>query len=218
LRAVIFANGNLTRPANPLAELRSEDLIIAADGGAYHCQALGLTPDVLIGDLDSITKEVRENLSRLGTQLILYPRDKDETDLELALRFAVDHNAEEILLLGILGGRLDQTLANLLLLSRPEWQPARLMVADGPDFALLIRPGSPLTLQAQTGDIVSLIPLTRTVTGVSTEGLRWSLQDATLEFGSTLGISNETTQEIARVEIKTGQLLAVHIEQERRKK
>jgi len=218
LRAVIFANGNLTRPANPLAELRSEDLIIAADGGAHHCQALGLTPDVLIGDLDSITKEVRENLSRLGTQLILYPRDKDETDLELALRFAVDHNAEEILLLGILGGRLDQTLANLLLLSRPEWQPARLMVADGPDFALLIRPGSPLTLQAQTGDIVSLIPLTRTVTGVSTEGLRWSLQDATLEFGSTLGISNETTQEIARVEIKTGQLLAVHIEQERRKK
>jgi len=218
LRAVIFANGNLTRPANPLAELRSEDLIIAADGGAYHCQALGLTPDVLIGDLDSITKEVRENLSRLGTQLILYPRDKDETDLELALRFAVDHNAEEILLLGILGGRLDQTLANLLLLSRPEWQPVRLMVADGPDFALLIRPGSPLTLQAQTGDIVSLIPLTRTVTGVSTEGLRWSLQDATLEFGSTLGISNETTQEIARVEIKTGQLLAVHREQERRKK
>lgn len=218
MRAVIFANGNLTRPANPLAELRSEDLIIAADGGAYHCQALGLTPDVLIGDLDSITKEVRENLSRLGTQLILYPRDKDETDLELALRFAVDHNAEEILLLGILGGRLDQTLANLLLLSRPEWQPARLMVADGPDFALLIRPGSPLTLRAQTGDIVSLIPLTRTVTGVSTEGLRWSLQDATLEFGSTLGISNETTQEIARVEIKTGQLLAVHIEQERRKK
>ena len=218
MRAVIFANGNLTRPANPLAELRSEDLIIAADGGAYHCQALGLTPDVLIGDLDSITKEVRENLSRLGTQLILYPRDKDETDLELALRYAVDHNAEEILLLGILGGRLDQTLANLLLLSRPEWQPARLMVADGPDFALLIRPGSPLTLRAQTGDIVSLIPLTRTVTGVSTEGLRWSLQDATLEFGSTLGISNETTQEIARVEIKTGQLLAVHIEQERRKK
>ena len=218
MRAVIFANGNLTRPANPLAELRSEDLIIAADGGAYHCQALGLTPDVLIGDLDSITKEVRENLSRLGTQLILYPRDKDETDLELALRFAVDHNAEEILLLGILGGRLDQTLANLLLLSRPEWRPARLMVADGPDFALLIRPGSPLTLRAQTGDIVSLIPLTRTVTGVSTEGLRWSLQDATLEFGSTLGISNETTQEIARVEIKTGQLLAVHIEQERRKK
>ena len=218
MRAVIFANGNLTRPANPLAELRSEDLIIAADGGAHHCRALGLTPDVLIGDLDSITKEVRENLSRLGTQLILYPRDKDETDLELALRFAVDHNAEEILLLGILGGRLDQTLANLLLLSRPEWQPARLMVADGPDFALLIRPGSPLTLRAQTGDIVSLIPLTRTVTGVSTEGLRWSLQDATLEFGSTLGISNETTQEIARVEIKTGQLLAVHIEQERRKK
>jgi thiamine pyrophosphokinase len=92
------------------------------------------------------------------------------------------------------------------------------MVADGPDFALLVRPGSPLTLQTQTGDIVSLIPLTRTVTGVSTGGLRWSLQDATLEFGSTLGISNETTQEIARVEIKTGQLLAVHREQERRKK
>jgi thiamine pyrophosphokinase len=218
LRAVIFANGNLARPAHPLAGLHSADLIIAADGGAHHCRAMGLAPDVLIGDLDSITKALQEDLSRSGTQVILYPRDKDETDLELALRYAVDQNAEEILLLGILGGRLDQTLANLLLLSRPEWQPARLMVADGPDFALLVRAGSPLTLQTQTGDIVSLIPLSRTVTGVSTEGLRWSLKDATLEFGNTLGISNETTGDIARVEIKTGQLLAVHREQERRKK
>lgn len=218
MRAAIFANGNLTQPTHLLARLQAADLIIAADGGAQHCREMNLAPDVLIGDLDSVTKALQEDLRRSGTQLILYPRDKDETDLELALRYAVDQKAEEILLLGILGGRLDQTLANLLLLARPEWQPARLMVADGPDFAFLIRPGDPLTIQAQIGDIVSLIPLTANVSGVNTEGLRWSLKDATLHFGSTLGISNQTTQELATVKIRTGQLLAVHRQEERRTK
>ncbi len=210
MRAVIFANGNLIKPTNPLATLHSEDYLIAANGGTHHCRTLGLTPHVVIGDLDSITSEVREFFSDRGTQFILHPRDKDETDLELALEHAVRKDAEEILLLGILGGRFDQTLANLFLLTRTDWRPVRLTAADGPDFAVLLRLGDSITFEAQIGDTVSLIPLTATVSGVTTQGLRWSLHNATMEFGSTLGISNETTEETAHVQIKTGQLLVVH--------
>ncbi len=210
MRAVIFANGELNQPSNPLAAIRENDYLIAADGGTHHCLALGLTPQVVIGDLDSTTDEQRVSLTEKGTQFRVHPRAKDQTDLELALMHAVDEKAEEILLLGILGGRLDQTLANLLLLTRPEWQSARLTAADGLDYATLLRKGDELHIQTQEKDTVSLIPLTPKVEGITTRGLRWSLKDAVLEFGSTLGISNEASGEAAKVKIRTGQLLVVH--------
>ena len=209
MRAVIFANGDFRQPSNPLAALRADDYLIAANGGTHHCMALRLRPNVVIGDMDSISESVRESLSREGTQFMVHPSDKDETDLELALRHAVSKGCEEILLLGILGGRLDQTLANLLVLTRPEWRPARLTAADGPDFATLLREGEEVKIEAQGGDTVSLIPLSPKVGGVTTQGLRWSLQDADMELGSTLGISNETSEEVARVRIEEGLLLVV---------
>ncbi|HEX6302711.1 MAG TPA: thiamine diphosphokinase [Anaerolineales bacterium] len=209
MRAVIFANGAFRQPSNPLAALHADDYLIAADGGTHHCIALGLRPNVVIGDMDSISETVRESLSREGTQFMVHPRDKDETDLELALEHAVSKGCEDILLLGLLGGRLDQTLANLLVLTRPEWRPARLTAADGPDFATLLRDGEEVQMEAKGGNTISLIPLSPMVSGVTTQGLRWSLEDVRLEFGSTLGISNETTGEVARVRIEEGLLLVV---------
>lgn len=209
MRAVIFANGAFDRPENPLAELHADDYLIAADGGTHHCLALGLTPHVVIGDMDSISESLRDSLSQKGAQFIVHPRDKDETDLELALKHAVSKDCEEILLLGILGGRLDQTLANLLVLTRPHWRPARLTAADGRDYATLLREGEGVHIEAQSGDTVSLIPLSPIVSGITTQGLRWPLEEAVLEFGSTLGISNEMTGEAARVTVEEGLLLVV---------
>jgi thiamine pyrophosphokinase len=209
LRAVIFANGDFRQPTNPLASLGAGDYLIAANGGTHHCLTLGLSPNIVIGDMDSVSEAVHKTLSKEGAQFIVHPRDKDETDLELALKHAVSKGCEDILLLGILGGRLDQTLANLLVLTRPEWQSARLTAADGPDFATLLRNGETVRIEAQTGDTVSLIPLSPMVSGVTTEGLRWPLENAVLEFGSTLGISNEATGAIAEVRIGEGMLLVV---------
>ena len=210
MRAVIFANGNISDGHSTLAVIHEGDLLIAADGGARHCRLLGLTPDYVIGDFDSIDPQQMEDLKTKGTQFIIYPRDKDQTDLELALIFATSKGAQEIHLLGLLGGRIDQTLANLLLLTREEWHSTRLSISDGPDFAYLLRSGEHLTIQGKPGDTISLIPLSLSAIGITTHNLRWELNKSTLKFGSTLGISNEMLQPIAYIEIADGQLLVIH--------
>ena len=212
MRSIIFANGDFNPPTNnlALAALAAGDLFIAADGGAHHARELRKTLDVVIGDLDSITERLRDALAEQGTEFIVHPRDKDETDLELALKYAIEQGSEDILLLGLMGGRLDQTLANLLLLTRKEWSQVRLLAADGPDIAVLLKRKDSYKFIVDPGDTISLIPLSGEVTGVSTRGLKWVLEDATLKFGSTLGVSNEATGEFAWIEIRSGQLLVVH--------
>lgn len=210
MRTVIFANGNLSDGQAVRAAIRPDDVLVAADGGARHCAALGLSPAVVIGDFDSIEPEFRRRLEGSGALFVLYPRDKDQTDLELALAYAIEQGSDDILLVGILGGRLDQTLANLMVLSRPEWKSSRLTVLEGPDRAYLLREGDAIQFEGQKRDVVSLIPLTPTVTVVSTQGLRWPLENDVLEFGSTRGVSNEMTGPSASVRIGGGQLLVVH--------
>lgn len=210
LRAVIIANGEINRPSSILSDLNEDDVIIAADGGAHHCLAAGLWPDFVIGDMDSITTPVINQLRENGTQLVLYPRDKDQTDLELALSLAAEKGFKDALLLGMFGGRLDQSLANLLLLTRNEWQDLRLIISNEPDTAYLMRGQDEISLQGNPGDIISLIPLSNLVENVSTQGLRWPLDHADLRFGTTLSISNELLDINARVQIGMGNLLLIH--------
>lgn len=210
MRAVIFANGAFSSPEQARDAIRLDDILIAADGGAVHCRTLGFWPSVVIGDLDSLPDSDRDALNTHGIQIIAYPRDKDQTDLELALNYAVQNGADEIVLFGLIGGRLDHTLANLLLLSREEWGTARLMVIDGPDTVYLLRNGDRIIIRGKRGDIISLVPLSPEVTGVTTHGLRWPLKRASLQFGSTLSLSNELADATAQVHIETGKLLLIH--------
>lgn len=210
--AVIFANGTIAdyeRVRSAISE-EVDPLIIAADGGMQHCSALQLAPDLVIGDLDSLDGKTRVDLEERGVQIRNFPRDKDQTDLELALQFAIRRYPDQILLFGLLGGRLDQTIANLLLLARPEWGSTQLITIDGPDKAYVLRGGETLQLTGETGEIVSLISLTPQVSGVTTQGLRWPLDEAELHFGSTLGVSNEFEASSATIAFKEGVLLIVH--------
>ncbi len=205
---VIFANGEFSPPPGVENHLKGR-YIICADGGTRHALALGLTPHLIVGDLDSVPAEVIQRLESEGTPVIRFPRDKDQTDLELALEYAIRSGGEDILLLGLLGGRLDQTLANIFLLALPEWDRARLWLADGPDTAYLLRSGDTLTLEGEPGNTVSLLPLTPTVKGVSTGGLRWPLQDATLYFGRTLTVSNELVGRETEVKVGEGRMMVI---------
>jgi thiamine pyrophosphokinase len=209
-RAVIFANGLIADSQTVRTSIQTGDILIAANGGTYHLLSLDLIPSVIVGDLDSIDPDNQANLIHHGTQLIRYPREKDQTDLELAISYAIQQGVVEILFFGLLGGRMDQTLANLLLLSREEWRSARLIAVDGPDTAYLLRSGDSQHIQGSQGDTISLIPLTPNVRGVSTKGLYWALNDATLLFGTTLAISNEMTGSLAEVHIDAGKLMLVH--------
>ena len=212
MRAVIFANGNFKKSSIPLQSFREDDLLIAADGGAQHLQELGLRPATVIGDMDSISPTLLNDLKTQGTQSIVYPRDKDQTDLELALTYAVQSGVQEVLLFGVLGGRLDQSLANLMLLTRDDWKDLSLVISNAPDIAYVMRDHGTISLQGNPGDIVSLIPLSALVTDVSTHGLRWPLKNAELTLGNTISVSNEILEKSARIEIGIGKLLLVHRE------
>ena len=118
-RIVIFANGVLNQPDLLRARLRPTDHIFCADGGTRHALALGLTPEAIVGDLDSLPAKIVSQMERAGVTIHRHSVEKDYTDLELALALAVTNKPDEILLVTALGGRLDQMLANLLLLIRP---------------------------------------------------------------------------------------------------
>lgn len=211
MRAVIFANGALAHPDAARNLIREGDWLIAADGGTRHCRTLGLTPHVVVGDFDSLSAEVRAEFEDAGVRLVAHPTRKDETDLELAVRLAVSEGAEDIVVLAGLGGRWDQTLANLLLLALPDLDTARLRLVDGEQQIFLIRGRA--EIEGRPGDIVSLIPVGGEARGVTTEGLEYALSNGRLPFGATLGVSNVLIGESATVTVKEGSVLCIVVRQ-----
>ncbi len=206
MNAVIVANGELSNNARLQNIWQQTELRIAADGGARNARLfLERAPQVVIGDMDSVDKETRVWLAAHHAELIQYPRAKDETDLELALQLAHARGADEITILGALGGRVDQFLANALLLA----QYANLKIVDAAS-ELWIGKGNDVVHGAK-GEIVSLIPLDAKVQGITTKDLEYPLRDETLERGSTRGISNVMLGERAQVSFKRGMLLIVHL-------
>jgi thiamine pyrophosphokinase len=208
MRAVIFVNGLIRDLAATRRHLRPDDYLIGADGGTNHCLALGRQPHAVIGDLDSLSPALVEQLVAAGVQFERYPAAKDKTDLELAIEHAAQAGADSILLLGALGGRLDQTLANLLLLARTGWT-VPISIIEGEEEAQILRPGKTLVLDAPVGSTVSVLALTETVGGITYTGLHYPLVGFTLPLGSTRGVSNVVAQVPATIRIETGILLVV---------
>jgi thiamine pyrophosphokinase len=207
-RAVIFLNGHIPDYKSVRRLFRSGDTLLAADGGTRHALALGLALSIVIGDLDSLTDEHRRLLDAAGTEIRHFPRDKNETDFELALHYAVDAGFHEILIVAALGDRLDQTLGNLALLTDLRLSTFDVRLDDGLEEAFFTR-GS-CQVRGIAGDLVSLIPWGGEVTGIVTNGLRWPLQGETLHPYQTRGISNELLVETATISLRSGLLLVVH--------
>jgi thiamine pyrophosphokinase len=210
VRAIIIAGGRFPEGDHWRRWLRKGDVIFGADGGAAQAAALGLLPDLIVGDMDSLPEEEQAALASRGCRFVVHPRAKDETDLELALGYAVEQGSREIVILGALGGRLDHTLANVLLLALPGLAGIQVRIVDGEQEALLVRSGEVVALQGRPGDLVSLLPLGGDVRGVTTSGLAWALLDEALRFGRSRGVSNEMTADAAQIEVKDGTLLVVH--------
>lgn len=206
MRIIIFANGNLPNPEKARALIRPDDFILCADGGTRHALALGLTPNVIVGDMDSLPKNFR--VSDFSGEFVLFPKDKNETDLELAIDYALTLYPDQILILAALGGRMDQTLANIALLSDLQLSTFNVRLTDGVEEIFFCRDQA--QVKGRSGDMVSLIPWQGEVTGVFTENLRWHLHYETLYPEKTRGISNEMTADVATIKIQSGLILIVH--------
>lgn len=212
LRTVIVANGTLSNPESARRHIEGAERVIAVDGGARHCQDLQIVPDLVVGDLDSITPEMVEALRASGAKIERHPARKDETDLEIAIQHALDDGAQQVIVLGAMGARWDQSIANLLLLAHPD-HAADIRLIDHLHELSIVRGGETLQIKGSPGDTVSLLPLAGDAVGVESKGLEYSLQDDTLHFGSTRGVSNVLRKAEASVSLKQGLLACVIIHQ-----
>lgn len=210
MNVVIVANGEM-RAAPRLREIwRAADLRLAADGGAVHARRyLGLAPHLLIGDWDSLDATTRAWCVSERVEMIQHPREKDQTDLELALDVALARGATEIAVLGAFGGRVDQLLANVLLLLKPARAKvaARIISAECEIWLVTAR----VVIAGRRGETVSLIPLTERVEGIVTRGLRYPLRNEPLLLGTTRGVSNVLSAARAEVTLTRGVLLVAHL-------
>lgn len=212
MQAVIFANGELHDRQRARAAVRAADLVMAADGGARHCLALGISPALVIGDLDSLTGDELERLQAGGAELARHPAAKDQTDLELALHQALERGARKIVVLGAAGGRLDMTVANLLLLGDPALSATEIELWHGAQTATVLTPPGG-EVPGQPSDTLSLIPLDAQVQGVTTHDLQFELRDEPLVLGPARGVSNRVSGPRPSVELRAGTLLVVHTPQ-----
>lgn len=205
--ALVFAAAPLEptpRLSARLSKLESP-VVVAADDGATTALALGFTPDVVLGDFDSIEPSTFAELQRRGVPIETHPRDKNATDGQLAIERALQSQPTEVFLVGFLGGpRLDQALANVLLLLTVD---VPTVLVDAHNECRLLRARAVLTWTPDRDEVVSLIPLTPTVEGVRTEGLRWPLVGEQLHLGDTRGISNEPAAQRISIQTDAGVLL-----------
>jgi thiamine pyrophosphokinase len=208
MKALILVNGDLTYPEVLRRRVGAAvfDLIIAVDGGTRHAHNLGVTPDAIVGDLDSLPESERQSARK--TEFVSFPVEKNETDLELALLYARDKGASGMVIVGATGGRLEMTITNIMVLAQPALTPFHLELWDGEQTASLIRPPGAV-FAGQAGDTLSLIPLAGAASGITTRGLRYPLKNETLSPGPARGVSNRLTRKSARIALKTGLLLAV---------
>mgnify|MGYP001827226079 CR=1 FL=1 len=214
-RAIIVADGDVDMAElGVVAAADPRPRLIAADAGAGHVLAASLVPDLVLGDLDSLSDPDRRRLEELGVELHVAARDKDESDMELCLVAALDGGARHISLLGARDVvRAEHSIANVLLLADPRLDRViaeiighgsrirRIGTAEGPGR---------IDIEGATGDYVSLLPLSPLVRGVSTDGLRVGLRDEELPMGPSRGLSNEMTGPQATVRSERGLLLVVH--------
>ena len=207
-RIIILANGELPDLDKARSLIQPDDYIICADGGTRHALTLDVKPNLIIGDMDSAARAALDQFRNAGVEIELFPQDKNETDLELALSHALGLNPRGIIIVAALGGRLDQTLANIALLTDLQLSTSDVKLDDGVEEILLCR--SQVEIHGRSGDIVSLLPWQGEVTDVQTMNLKWQLRKETLYPDKTRGISNEMISDTASVSIGSGLLLVVH--------
>ena len=213
MKAVVVLAGEVEDTALLRRHLREADLVIAADGGAERLAALGVRPQVVIGDFDSLGVEAVERLRAAGVEVEVHPEWEQKTDGHVALLLARQRGAREVILAGVRGsGRLDHGLANLLYPLARAFRDLRVTaISDWSEAVALPEEGlRSVRFRGAVGDYVSLIPISETVTGVTTYGLRYRLRGHTLRLGESLGVSNELEQEEGGFDIAAGVAYAIH--------
>ena len=203
--AIVVAGGDAP-PESVRSMLPPDAYVVAADSGLDHALALGLSPDAVVGDMDSVSRSALDGLDD-HIEIQVHPVDKDASDLELALRTALLAEPDEVVIVGGHGGRLDHLLANVGLLASGDLADVAVRWLAGRDLVVPVRDA--VTIEGRARATVSLLPAGGPAVGVSTVGLRWELDREDLDPTSTRSVSNEFLGTEATVSVESGVLLVV---------
>jgi thiamine pyrophosphokinase len=200
-RAVVVANGTLPRASILREEIAPSDFVLAADGGANGLLALGIVPNAVIGDLDSVTIDLPDSVE------VIRAPNQDRTDLDKAVGYLIDEGYESISILGATGDRLDHTFAALAIVCK-----YNVRLVDDVGVAVSVRGPDHVSISTRAGRTVSLLPCGK-VTGLTTLNLKWNLIDEDFPFAVRDGTSNVATADTVEVALQHG-LIVVYAHHE----
>jgi len=205
MKVVLVCNGSISDYDCIKKFISPSDYIISVDGGARHLREMGILPNILIGDFDSANSADLEFFINQGIEVYKFPLEKDMTDSELAIEKALEMGADELQFIGAIGSRVDHSFANILLLKKLLDIGVKACIIDENNQIYMFN--TTFTIPKHDGYKLSLIPVSEKVTGVSTRGLKYKLNDATMLLGTSWGVSNEFLEDNATVTIEEGILL-----------
>lgn len=190
--------------------ITTPDRVVAADAGAALAARLGLKPDILVGDFDSIEPELRARYDRQSVEVRVFQHDtKQETDTELAVLAALEWQPRQIYIFGAMGGRLDHALANVMLLAHPALHATDARLIEENQELYIVRAGRENIVSGNIGDRVTVIPVSGDAEGVRNAGFQYPLAGETLPMGYARGVSNVLTAREARIWLDKGELLVI---------
>lgn len=208
MKAAIVGSGSVENYSVFAEEIKKCDFIICADGGIKHLINVNIPPNVFIGDLDSCNFNEIKNHPILGkTEVILHDPVKDDTDMQLCIKWALGRGYDNLNLFAALGGRIDHELSNIYNLKYILDSGAQGMIFS--DTNRIYITNSHITIKREKGYKLSLIPLTEIAKGVTLKGLSYSLENADLIQGTSLGISNEFMDDYAEISVSEGLLIII---------
>lgn len=178
------------------------DYVICADGGLEKVKNLGLVPNIILGDFDSVDKTLLEYYKSLNIETVAFPPEKDYTDMELAISHTVEMGFKDIILAGATGTRLDHTVANMLLIEKYHRTDVNIKIIDNNNFIQLVTDA--MTIPYKKNHYVSLIPLSENIEGLYLKGFKYPLDNVNVERGSTLCVSNEITEDVGVIRLCKG--------------
>lgn len=209
-RAILVTNGTCSEPEyyrDFIMQNSSENsILIGIDGGSNILRDLGIVPNLILGDMDSISKENYNYFAEQDTEFLIFPKNKDKTDTQIAIEHAIENGFNEIYVINETGNRLDHFISNIYMLVK-FYKQVDIKIVNNRNLIFLS--DSEFELEGHPGQYISLIPLNEKVTAASSEGLKFPIIDTVLIRGETTGVSNEFIEDTCFVKISSGTLIVI---------
>lgn len=207
MKGLIISSGYINNYDILREQLYDNDYIVCADGGVDHLINTGKIPNIVIGDLDSISSKGLDFIRDNNIEVMKFPIMKDKTDTELGILHLLDKKIDDITLMGVTGTRLDHTLASIFLLKKLNEKKIRAKIID--DNNIIYFTNKDIKIKKKDNYNLSVIPISNNGIVVSLMGVLYPLSEKFIGFGSTLGISNEIVQDYGDIVIHKGEALII---------